>query len=375
VAAQEHRNYCDLVCEGGGVKGIGLAGAFSVLEEHDFRPQNVAGTSPGAITAALIAAGYTAAELKDVIFGMDFLKFRDTAWEYKLPLVGKGVSIFKDLGIYEGRYFEDWIGELLKAKGAETFSALTTDEYGDDPRYRYRLQVIASDTTSHRLLVLPRDADQLGIDPDELSVARAVRMSMSIPIFFEPVSVTNEKTNREHVIVDGGMLSNFPVWLFDCPDAEVPSWPTFGLLLVEPHPQYSDRRASAGPRARATRARRALQVREGDGGHDDGGARPALCREGELRAHHPDPHARDRDDRVRRHPVTEGSALPVWAGRRGGVPRDVGLRRLHRGVPERQGASPPRGGGRADPGGRAALGAFVWVVHRRQLFGLLRVAP
>jgi len=140
VAAQEHRNYCDLVCEGGGVKGIGLAGAFSVLEEHDFRPQNVAGTSAGAITAALIAAGYTAAELKDVIFGMDFLKFRDTAWEDKLPLVGKGVSIVKDLGIYEGRYFEDWIGELSKAKGAETFSALTTDEYGDDPRYRYRLR-------------------------------------------------------------------------------------------------------------------------------------------------------------------------------------------------------------------------------------------
>jgi NTE family protein len=97
--------------------------------------------------------------------------------------------------------------------------------------------VIASDTTSHRLLVLPRDADQLGIEPDELSVARAVRMSMSIPIFFEPVSVTNAATNREHVIVDGGMLSNFPVWLFDCPADEVPSWPTFGLLLVEPHPQ------------------------------------------------------------------------------------------------------------------------------------------
>ena len=93
MAAQEHRSYCDLVCEGGGVKGIGLAGAFSVLEEHDFRPQNVAGTSAGAITAALIAAGYTAAELKDVIFGMDFLKFRDTAWEDKLPPVGKGVSI------------------------------------------------------------------------------------------------------------------------------------------------------------------------------------------------------------------------------------------------------------------------------------------
>ena len=238
MAAEElYRNYCDLVCEGGGVKGIGLAGAFSVLEERDFRPQNVAGTSAGAITAALIAAGYNSAELKDVIFGMDFLKFRDTAWEDKIPLAGKGVSIVKSLGIYEGHYFESWIGELLKAKGAETFAALATDEYGDDPRYRYRLQVIASDTTSHRLLVLPRDAEQLGIAPDELEVARAVRMSMSIPIFFEPVTITNGKTNREHVIVDGGMLSNFPVWIFDCEADEVPTWPTFGLLLVEPHPQ------------------------------------------------------------------------------------------------------------------------------------------
>jgi NTE family protein len=51
VAEELYRNYCDLVCEGGGVKGIGLVGAFSVLEEHDFRPQNVAGTSAGAITA------------------------------------------------------------------------------------------------------------------------------------------------------------------------------------------------------------------------------------------------------------------------------------------------------------------------------------
>ena len=93
MAAQEHRNYCDLVCEGGGVKGIGLAGAFSVLEEQDFRPQNVAGTSAGAITAALIAAGYTAAELKEVIFGMDFLKFRDTAWETSCRWSGRASAL------------------------------------------------------------------------------------------------------------------------------------------------------------------------------------------------------------------------------------------------------------------------------------------
>ena len=57
MAAEElYRNHCDLVCEGGGVKGIGLAGAFSVLEERDFRPQNVAGTSAGAILAVQLLA-------------------------------------------------------------------------------------------------------------------------------------------------------------------------------------------------------------------------------------------------------------------------------------------------------------------------------
>jgi NTE family protein len=39
------------------------------------------------------------------------------------------------------------------------------------------------------------------------------------------------------VIVDGGILSNFPVWLFDCEDEDPPEWPTFGLLLVEPDPK------------------------------------------------------------------------------------------------------------------------------------------
>jgi NTE family protein len=51
------------------------------------------------------------------------------------------------------------------------------------------------------------------------------------------VRIENKETNHEHVIVDGGMLSNFPVWLFDCEDEETPDWPTFGLLLVEPDPK------------------------------------------------------------------------------------------------------------------------------------------
>lgn len=87
-------------------------------------------------------------------------------------------------------------------------------------------------------LVLSQDAPRLGIAPDDLDVSLALRMSTSIPIYFEsvhvpvrvavPVAVPSDGV--EHLIVDGGILSNYPVWLFDAEG--VPEWPTFGLLLT-----------------------------------------------------------------------------------------------------------------------------------------------
>jgi NTE family protein len=235
MAATE--TYADLVFEGGGVKGIGLAGAIATLEDHGYQHQNVAGTSAGSISAALLAAGYTATELREIILELDYRQFQDKAWEDNVPLVERSLSMLLDLGLYEGNYFLSWIRERLEAKGVRTFADLVHPEYADDPRFRYRLQVVASDVTTHELLVLPRDATKLGIEPDDLDVALAVRMSMSIPVFFEPVRFVNPKTGRTHVIVDGGMLSNYPVWLFDCDDGTPPDWPTFGMLLVEPKPR------------------------------------------------------------------------------------------------------------------------------------------
>ena len=245
----------DLVFEGGGVKGIGLVGALAVLQERGWQPQNIAGASAGAITAAALAAGYTSEELKEIILDLDFASFQDKGWEDKLPLFEKSASMLFDLGIYEGEVFLKFMRELLAKKGVRTFADLVVPEYADDPKYRSKLQVIASDVTQRRLLVLPRDAGSLGIDPDDLEVAMAVRMSMSIPVFFEPVRWENRKTGNAHLIVDGGMLSNFPVWLFDCADGEEPEWPTFGLLLVEP----SNRPLEAGmpvvqPHARGPKA-------------------------------------------------------------------------------------------------------------------------
>ncbi|MDQ4049723.1 MAG: patatin-like phospholipase family protein [Actinomycetota bacterium] len=227
--------FADLVFEGGGVKGIAFAGALAALEGRGFTHKSVAGTSAGAITAALVAAGYSSAELDEILLKVPFKDFKDEDWRDRLPVIGHVASALADWGIYEGNFFRSWMAGLLQAKGVTKFGDLV-DEEAEDPKHRWRLRVIASDVTHRRMLVLPNDAEHLGVDPDELDIAYAVRMSMSIPIFFEPVKHKNPDTGEEHLIVDGGMLSNFPVWLFDREGRE-PRWPTFGLLLVEPDPK------------------------------------------------------------------------------------------------------------------------------------------
>lgn len=234
AAAGTDEKRLDLVLEGGGVKGIALVGALAVLEERGFQPQNVAGSSAGAIVATALAAGYTAAEQRRIMQELDFKLFKDTGWKDRIPLIGKGISILFDQGIYEGDFFFEWMRELMAAKGVHTFRDLVHPDFADDPRFRYKVRVTASDLTGRCLLALPQDAVRLGLNPDDLNVALAVRMSMSIPVFFEPVRIKNPQTGQEHLIVDGGMLSNFPVWMFDTPGE--PSWPTFGLLLVEEDP-------------------------------------------------------------------------------------------------------------------------------------------
>lgn len=228
--------FADLVFEGGGVKGIGLAGAYSALCERGVGPKRVAGTSAGAITAALVAAGYSAEDLDEILLDVPFARFKDSAWEDRIPIVGHPLSVLLQRGIYEGGFFRQWMRGLLAAKGVRTFGQLADPE-ATELKDRYRLKVIVSDVTHRRLLVLPDDAASLGIEPDDLEVAYAVRMSMSIPIFFEPVMHRNPRTGVDHLIVDGGMLSNFPVWLFDATKGEPPRWPTFGMLLVEGDPK------------------------------------------------------------------------------------------------------------------------------------------
>lgn len=234
----------DAVFQGGGVKVIGLVGALSVAERHGYEWVNVGGTSAGAIVAALLAAGYRAPELARILDDVDFRAFRDPPSWARVPLIGPALAMAFTKGLYRGDRLEEWMRSTLAERGVHTFADLIIPDEPDE-RFRFKLQVIAADISRGRMIVLPQDMGSYGVRPEELDVARAVRMSASLPYFYQPV-VQYYPTPRggfPSYIVDGGLLSNFPVWLFDVKGP--PPWPTFGFMLVDP--QYGRPHRIRGP--------------------------------------------------------------------------------------------------------------------------------
>jgi len=120
----------DLVLEGGGVKGIGLVGAYSALTDAGYTFHRIAGTSAGAIVGSLIAAGMGPEDLKDIMRTVDYGRFQDESFIDHLGLVGKGFSVLFEKGIYEGHYHTPWIPAMSKALARRYVSLL-----GRDPAY------------------------------------------------------------------------------------------------------------------------------------------------------------------------------------------------------------------------------------------------
>jgi len=218
------------VFEGGGVKGIALVGGVSAAMKRGYTFHQVAGTSSGSIVAALLAAGYTGDEMKDLIIRMPFKSFLKRSPIFNAKVIGPAVRLLIKKGMYSGEALEQWIYGHLLAKGIRTFGDLRPNQ----------LRIIASDITQGKLLVLPDDIAQYGIDPSRFSVAKAVRMSTSIPYFFDPVMIRQKiKSSASaepfakqfYYIVDGGLLSNFPLWVFDRDD-DSQRIPVIGFQLV-----------------------------------------------------------------------------------------------------------------------------------------------
>ncbi|GKU81156.1 patatin-like phospholipase family protein [Niallia sp. NCCP-28] len=220
--------YIDGVFSGGGIKGLALIGAYEVVEEKGLKFTRLAGTSAGSIVAAFVAANYSSREIKELLEELDLSLFMD-ARKLLVPFpLAKWLFIYWKLGLYKGNALEKWLEEKLAAKGIRTFADLPPQT----------LRVIASDITNGVLLVLPDDLPKYGINPQHFSVAKAIRMSCSLPYFFEPVKL-GPATNKS-IIVDGGVLSNFPMWLFDQENI-LKTRPVLGISLshhIAEHPKH-----------------------------------------------------------------------------------------------------------------------------------------
>ncbi|SEB12644.1 NTE family protein [Thalassobacillus cyri] len=221
----------DGVFSGGGVKALAFVGALQVVEKRGYVFQRMAGTSAGAITASLLAAGYRIDELETVLRELDFETFVDPPLIDRLIPFTKWLLLYFRMGLYKGDRLERWLYDRLAAKGVYTFRDLPAGG----------LKIICSDLTLGRILVIPDDLETFyNIDPYQFPVAKAVRMSAGLPYYFTPVKLAG-KSSVKSLVVDGGLLSNFPIWSLENRDGKRVR-PILGMKLSNPPSQFPERK-------------------------------------------------------------------------------------------------------------------------------------
>jgi NTE family protein len=220
----------DAVFSGGGIKGLAFAGAIKAAEEAGYTEwASVGGTSAGAIAAMALAVGYDGDGLKQ-LFEFDFAAIEDIGGPLNLGVI----TNYFDHGLTHGTALTKWIEGLLEhAPDHDEHPPVT---FGDLKR---TLKVVGSDIVHSRMVVFPDDApkylDGNGVPytPDGFPLATAVRISAGYPGFFPPIALVDAATRTKGALVDGGITSSFPVFLFDDPEPQHPTW-AFRLFDGEP---------------------------------------------------------------------------------------------------------------------------------------------
>lgn len=193
-------DYFENLCfSGGGVKGLAYVGVVKALQEKGLlkNVKRIIGSSAGAIFATTLACKITPADMYEEITTCDFKKFLDT----NNPIV-KAYDLSRELGMYSGNYFYNWIGYILE-KYVGNSNITFKDAYD---KFKVNLVITATDLTDKKIIYMNYEST-----PDT-RIRDAVRMSMSIPLFFMPVKKLIDTT--EHIFVDGGCLNNFPIDYF-----------------------------------------------------------------------------------------------------------------------------------------------------------------
>ncbi|MGC6175507.1 patatin-like phospholipase family protein [Lacrimispora sp. 38-1] len=191
----------NLVFEGGGIKGLAYIGVIKELETSNVLPhiKRYGGSSAGAIIALMLALNYNYNEVNDMFEQLDILKFKDDS-----NGVLRDISrLMNDYGWLKGRFLKEWIEEIIAKKTNNkdvTFKELH-DNYSNE---NFKdLYILGTNLTTHSTVIFCKDKTE------NYKIADAVRLSCSIPIVFPPVEINND------LYVDGGVLINFPIKLFD----------------------------------------------------------------------------------------------------------------------------------------------------------------
>ena len=218
--------YTNLALEGGGIRGTAYAGAFEELERRQLLDgiQNIAGTSVGAAAGCLLSVGYSAEEIKNLLFNLEIETFNDGRWFF----LGGQWRMRNQFGWYQGNALERWIESLILKKTGQahlTFGQLhqlrkTSNRYKD-------LFVTGSNLSKQRLTIF------CWKDFPDMEIATAVRASMSIPLYFRALILdsTGRKSKTGDVYVDGGVVMNYPLTVFDSGSINPH---TLGLKLERP---------------------------------------------------------------------------------------------------------------------------------------------
>ncbi|HMJ46871.1 MAG TPA: patatin-like phospholipase family protein [Ferruginibacter sp.] len=208
--------YRNLVLEGGGIRGAAYAGAMSVLEEKGILKniEKVAGTSAGSVVGLMVSLGYTSKEIDSILFHLKIEKFNDGHG----GLLGKYRRLKRHYGIHKGKEFGKWIEHLIQTKTGNP--AITFRQLDSLSKYNpsiKKLYCVGANLTRQRTEIFSFETT-----PDIL-VKTAIRISCSIPFYYESILLDSTgkemdksmKTKNFQVYVDGGIVANYPINIFD----------------------------------------------------------------------------------------------------------------------------------------------------------------
>ncbi len=215
VFSQNTRRYRNLVMEGGGVRGLAYSGALEVLEQKGILDNidRVAGSSAGAIAGLMVSLGYNSFEIDSILQNLKIQEFNDgKSW------IGKFKRIKTEFGLYKGDKFESWLGQLIEFKTGNaniTFNELHRLHLSN--RAFKDFYCTGTNITQQRLDILSWKTM-----PD-MKLSTAVHISGCIPFYFKPVPINpagkevalGDTTVKYDLYVDGGMLCNYPINMFD----------------------------------------------------------------------------------------------------------------------------------------------------------------